>query len=201
MIRPANGDPYMILGVDRNADDAAIAAAYRRQARRFHPDIAGEVATSRMMRINAAFESIRDATARSTYDDHIDPGGDRDDGERGPAGAAGRTAARDRPLHQQPTMSHDRARRRREGDGVGGAGPPPGRPSGSVLDFGRHIGWSIGEIARIDPGYLVWLDDRREGRAYRVEIDAVLRRLGFRGDDVPPPSARPGSSYSVFRRG
>jgi curved DNA-binding protein CbpA len=200
MIRHANGDPYTILGVGRNADDAAIAAAYRRQARRFHPDIAGEVATSRMMRINAAFESIRDARARSTYDEGFDPDGDRDDRDRGRANAGGRPGPPDWAARPPPTPSSDQVRRR-ERDGVGGAGPPPGRPSGSVLDFGRHIGWSIGEIARVDPGYLVWLDDRREGRAYRVEIDAALRRLGYRGDDVPPPHARPSVAYNVFRRG
>ena len=63
-------------------------------------------------------------------------------------------------------------------DGTGGAGPPPGRPSGSVLDFGRHVGWSLGEIARVDPGYLVWLADRAEGERYRDEIDDILIRMG-----------------------
>jgi curved DNA-binding protein CbpA len=63
-------------------------------------------------------------------------------------------------------------------DGTGAAGRPPGRPSGSVLGFGRHVGWSIGEIARVDPGYLVWLAERREGEPYREEIDAVLDRIG-----------------------
>ena len=63
-------------------------------------------------------------------------------------------------------------------DGAGAAGRPPGRPSGSVLDFGRHVGWSIGEIARVDPGYLMWLAERREGEPYREEIDAVLDRIG-----------------------
>jgi DnaJ-class molecular chaperone len=63
-------------------------------------------------------------------------------------------------------------------DGTGGAGPPPGRPSGSVLDFGRHIGWSLGEIARVDPGYLVWLADRAEGETYRDEIDDILIGMG-----------------------
>ena len=65
-------------------------------------------------------------------------------------------------------------------DGTGGAGPPPGRPSGSVLDFGRHVGWSLGEIARVDPGYLVWLAERREGAELRDEIDALLRPMGVR---------------------
>jgi curved DNA-binding protein CbpA len=65
-------------------------------------------------------------------------------------------------------------------DGTGGAGPPPGRPSGSILDFGRHVGWSLGEISRVDPGYLVWLAERREGARFRDEIDALLRPLGVR---------------------
>jgi curved DNA-binding protein CbpA len=64
-------------------------------------------------------------------------------------------------------------------DGTGGAGPAPGRPSGSVLDFGRHVGWSIGEIARVDPGYLLWLAERPEGGRYRAEIDGVLARMGI----------------------
>ena len=63
-------------------------------------------------------------------------------------------------------------------DGTGGAGKPPGRPSGSVLDFGRHIGWSLGEIARVDAGYLVWLADRPEGEPYREEIDDILIGMG-----------------------
>jgi hypothetical protein len=65
-------------------------------------------------------------------------------------------------------------------DGTGAAGRPPGRPSGSVLDFGRHIGWSLGEIARVDAGYLVWLAERSEGARHRAEIDAILGRKGMR---------------------
>jgi hypothetical protein len=49
-----------------------------------------------------------------------------------------------------------------------------------VLSFGRHLGWSIGEIARRDPGYLEWLEDRREGRPYLDEIDETLVRVGYR---------------------
>jgi hypothetical protein len=49
-----------------------------------------------------------------------------------------------------------------------------------VLSFGRHLGWSIGEIARVDPGYLEWLEHRREGAPYADEIDDTLVRAGFR---------------------
>lgn len=57
---------------------------------------------------------------------------------------------------------------------TGAAGPPPGRPSGTVLDFGLFAGWSIGEIARRDPGYLQWLAARPEGQPLEAEIEAVL---------------------------
>ena len=33
----------------------------------------------------------------------------------------------------------------------------------------------MGEIARVDPGYLVWLEDRSEGRPYLQEIDRMRK--------------------------
>ena len=100
------------------------------------------------------------------------------------------------PAHDAPGPARLPATRRtsrtRDRDGTGGAGPAPGRPSGSVLDFGRHIGWSMGEIARVDPGYLAWLSERREGRPYLDEIEAILAqgRLLERLDRCrrPPPA-------------
>ncbi|MFL5778330.1 MAG: hypothetical protein ACJ761_05255 [Chloroflexota bacterium] len=65
-------------------------------------------------------------------------------------------------------------------DGFAAAGPPPGDPSGSALNFGRYAGWSLGEIARRDLEYLEWLDRMPIGRPYRDEIDALLRRSGRR---------------------
>ena len=97
-----------------------------------------------------------------------------------------RTADR-RARGNGPTRDRLRGTQR---DGTGGAGPPPGRPSGSVLGFGRHIGWSMGEIARVDPGYLEWLSARPEGQPYVAEIDALLRRTGFRTD----PAERAGAA-------
>ena len=158
---PRVADAYAVLGVDPNADDETVASAYRRLARRHHPDLAGEAATRRMMHINAAFDAIRTAAQRAEYN----------------------AARRPPPPH----------------DGTGGAGKPPGRPSGSVLDFGRHIGWSLGEIARVDPGYLVWLAERAEGEPYREEIDRLLERMGItrnRAHDVSADAWRSGFSRS-----
>jgi len=197
-------DPYAILGVARGSSDATILAAHRALARRFHPDIAGEGATARMMRINAAFEAIRTSARRIAFDalEHwqATPGrDDRDDrDEHGAFPGEGRPVSHRSPV----TDTHGplRGRSRRVRDGTGGAGPPPGRPSGSVLGFGRHVGWSIGEIARIDPGYLDWLSERREGRPYLDEIGLTLLRVGFRhepGEKFSPREPRRG----VFGRG
>jgi curved DNA-binding protein CbpA len=65
-------------------------------------------------------------------------------------------------------------------DGEGAAGPPPGNPWGTVLNFGRYNGWSLGEVARKDLEYLEWLDRMAIGRTYRDEIDVLLRQFGRR---------------------
>jgi hypothetical protein len=81
-------------------------------------------------------------------------------------------------------------------EGLGAAGPPPGNPSGSVLNFGRYAGWSLGEIARRDVDYIEWLDRVPIGRLYRPEIDAILRRAGRRRSVEAESADRRG----LFRR-
>lgn len=182
MVDPRVEDPYQVLGITRGAGDKAIAAAYRRLAREFHPDIAGESATLQMMRINAAFDAIRTAQRRAEYDDLDLPA---------PVGAARRADDTDR------TRMHWEQGR----DGTGGAGPAPGRPSGTVLTFGRHIGWSIGEIARVDPGYLDWLAQRREGKPFAAEIEATLQRTGYRDEQTRNGPGASGTNRGwAFRR-
>ncbi len=191
-------DAYSVLGLEPSVDDDAIQFAYRALARKFHPDIAGERATKRMMKINAAFDRVRDPIRRAEYDtelDEIDPvraaAARRRRQHHDPASPAQAEAAQRTATAYQP---YDRPTQR---DGTGSAGRPPGRPSGSVLDFGRHIGWSLGEIARVDPGYLVWLEDRPEGRKYATEIDGMLRRAGVRSVDE---RAKGRTNQSRFRR-
>jgi curved DNA-binding protein CbpA len=76
------------------------------------------------------------------------------------------------------------------------AGPPPGPPSGSILTFGRYSGWSLGEIARVDPEYLEWLDRTPIGRPHREELERLLRQLGRRVSTERAASERRG----LFRR-
>ena len=54
-------DPYQVLGVDRDASDEEIKKAYRRLAKKYHPDInpGDPVAAKKMQQVNAAYEQIK----------------------------------------------------------------------------------------------------------------------------------------------
>lgn len=54
-------DPYKVLGVSPSASDDEIKAAYRRLAKKYHPDLnpGDETAAQKMNEINAAYEQIK----------------------------------------------------------------------------------------------------------------------------------------------
>lgn len=200
-------DLYKLLQVDSEADPEVIQAAYRRLAQKFHPDLAvGPEAAERMVAINGAWEVIGDPVRRAEYDRGREQVRNSSDQAAPATGAApeaspraetSRRAAPRRPVagagvpQPEPISSNwtsgrsnvgggydERSMRRPDGEGA--AGPPPGRASGSVVNFGRYSGWSLGEIAGRDLEYLEWLDRMTIGRPYRDEIDAILRRTGRR---------------------
>src|SRR6266542_3378015 len=62
-------DYYKILGVPKNADDKAIKTAYRRLARKHHPDVAkGKDSAARFQEVAEAYEVLGDAEKRKRYD-------------------------------------------------------------------------------------------------------------------------------------
>jgi curved DNA-binding protein CbpA len=193
---------------DAAARMAAINAAWevlRDPTRRAAHDLARRLAARNAQR--AATEGGRSSAASSSG---ARAGHERasDAGGRGSAtyGTAGSRA--DVPPRRPDTVSSDWTSGRSSvgggydpssmgaPDGLGAAGPPPGDPSGSVLNFGRYAGWSLGEVARRDLDYIEWLDRMPIGRTYREELDAILRRTGRRKSASAEAQERRG----LFRR-
>ncbi len=62
-------DYYEILGISRTASQEEIRAAYRRLARRYHPDVSKEPdAEQRFKEINEAYQVLSDKEKRMAYD-------------------------------------------------------------------------------------------------------------------------------------
>ncbi|MGH8410411.1 MAG: DnaJ C-terminal domain-containing protein, partial [Pseudomonas sp.] len=63
-------DYYKILGVEPTADDKAIKAAYRKLARKYHPDVSKEKdAEAKFKDASEAYEALKSADKRAEYDD------------------------------------------------------------------------------------------------------------------------------------
>ncbi|HUR17145.1 MAG TPA: J domain-containing protein [Candidatus Limnocylindrales bacterium] len=141
---------YKTLMLAETADAEIIGVVYRKLAQRFHADVdPSPEAARRMAEINVAHEVLSDAQKRSEYDKWL-------------------ASRRDR-------RSSDRIIRAQGDVPFGTAGAPVGPPQGSVMDFGRYMGWTLGQIKRHDPEFLEWLMRVPVGRQYRDEIGQMLR--------------------------
>ncbi len=88
-------DYYAELGVKRDADEKEVRGAFRRLARKYHPDLnpGDETAEERFKRINEAYEVLSDEKKRKAYDRHGDnwKRADEIESQRGNARASYRT--------------------------------------------------------------------------------------------------------------
>jgi DnaJ-class molecular chaperone len=70
-------DPYVVLGVDRGASEEAIKKAYRRLAKKLHPDVnPGHRTEQQFKEVTAAYDLLSDPAKRARFDrGEIDAGG------------------------------------------------------------------------------------------------------------------------------
>lgn len=83
-------DYYKILGLERGASEDEVRKAYRKLARKYHPDVSKEPdAGERMREVNEANDVLRDKEKRAAYDqlaDHVARGGSPEGGFQPPPG-------------------------------------------------------------------------------------------------------------------
>ena len=109
-------DPYRVLGLQPGASLDQVKSAYRRLAKQYHPDFAGERALSRFLAIQQAYETLVDGEGQLR---NATRGGARSAPPRGSQADADRTRA-----------TRDAYRRRRDSGGPSGAAPPGGPKRG-----------------------------------------------------------------------
>jgi curved DNA-binding protein CbpA len=140
---------YTMLMLAESADQEIISTVYRKLAQRYHPDVdTSAEAARRMAEINEAYQTLRNPERRNAYDAWLASRRDR--------------RRNDRLILQSGDVPY------------GAAGAPVGPAQGSVIDFGRYSGWTIGQIRRQDPEFLEWLARVPVGRKWRDEITTLL---------------------------
>ena len=158
-------DPYKTLQVDPEAEEQVIVAAYRRLARKYHPDVApGDEARTRMTAINAAWELIGDPAKRASFDREraVRAAMDRSTRPATPTSPAAPAAPRPASQPDRSTPPPPRA---------GPVSPPPTRPPETV-----SRDWTSGRSS-VGGGY-----------------DPSMRTADGSGAAGPPPGVRPGAA-------
>lgn len=141
-------DPYRVLQVLPDADQAVVQAAFRALAMKYHPDRDSSAAAARrMIDLNEAYALVRSAEKRAAFD-------------RG-----------------QRRASYAFSAAPRNGASNGAVPPPRAASAGTQLQTGRYSGWTLRDLARQDPDYLRWLSRHSSGLRYRTEIYQILCRM------------------------
>jgi DnaJ-class molecular chaperone len=149
-------DHYATLGVKKTDSDKEIRAAFRRLARKWHPDVnpGNDEAEAKFKQINAAFEVLSDPDKRKKYDRYGDDWVHADQIEE----------------------------MRKRGANPGGPGGPGGQPGGFRYSSTGDDGFDLGDIlgaasggARGGAGIFDSLFRRASGRQRGQDAEADVR--------------------------
>lgn len=170
-------NPYRILQVDPTAEHDVIEAAYRRLARKYHPDVATiPDAAERMVQLNGAWEILRNPSRRAALDRllaRVERAGAVLSAAHGAAAARGSGPAR---------------RGDELGDAEGGAGDPgadgPGTTGAAIPD----------PVQRVSGDRTTGRSS--EGSTYDPSTMGVAQETGSAG----PPPGNPSGSVLTFGR-
>lgn len=163
---------YSILQVERTAEPEVIRAAHRALARKHHPDFGGDA--RRMAAINLAWSILGNPDRRARYDAMPNPVA---------ADAAAASSMANVSAAEAPTAGPAMAASAQE---LPTRRSMDQRSGGSVLDFGRYAGWTVGNLADHDPNYLRWLSRTPIGRRLTVEIEGALERRNAEATTLRP---------------
>ena len=188
-------DPYDVLGVARDADQAAIRKAYRTLARKHHPDLnpGDKAAEEAFKRISAANDLLSDAEKRAAFD-------------RGEIDAAGQP----RPERPQYRDFAEAAAGRRYRPAGAASGHPAGGWGATEEELGDIFGSIFGEHGREGfAGASGPMRGRDERYALTVElleaVTGATRRLtlpdGRTLDVKIPPGLESGQSLRLRGQG
>lgn len=96
-------DYYAVMGVGRDATEKEIKLAYRRLARKYHPDLNKEPdAEAKFKELGEAYEVLKDKEKRKVYDQYA-----RDWEMHQKAQSSARSHSRDSGTHRAHSYSHD----------------------------------------------------------------------------------------------
>ena len=195
-------DYYKALGVDRTADDKAIKTAYRKLARKYHPDV-NRGNAERFKEISEAYTVLSDPEKRKRYDT-LGP-----DWERYAQAETGAAGARS-PFEGRPFGGRD-VRFTQEGD-LGGfsdffrtifgdpGGFRRGQPGGPATEFefsdlgdpGGGFGPATGRGSDVEAGLELTLEEAFQGtrRTIALALDEPCPRCGGSGNVNRRPCPR-----------
>lgn len=188
-------NPYTVLGVSRTDDETTIKKAYKKLARKYHPDVTKEQDADRKFKeVNAAWDILKDPNKRKMYDTYGSADGPRRGGFGGQGGFSGRGGfsgggfggfGDDGGVNMEDLLSS------MFGAGATGGGPrrqAKGRDQRTTLNLDFMLAVTGGETTIVVPRG----GGQRESIKVRIPAGVETgKSLRLRGKGLPPPQGGP----------